>query len=1144
MNILYFLEPSIEFGNPLFRYNSLKNSILPQVKSLLEFNNIATLVSEPIANKAVEDNIHEQLGHLCVVDPFLWMNGEEYNKRALRLLKGEISAQELKMLKKILLEALPPNFEPDLIICWESPAPFLEKIFKNSQIINQIPGFFSRAPYPFFISMNRGLLDKYVPALSQRNYTSEEYKSLSEYREYERHFLNTTFPLHKITDSLRKKYKKLILIPLQIDNYFMVDTTLGKKNQFELLYDILNNIPKDYALIVTNYISKDIQSGVLSSEGAAYLKRIFPNFIYDIRFNGLYCASQFLVPIVDGIITISSSVGLQAAFWEKPLFVLGKNHISYFSTADNITSFINQLGERINRDNKILDEILFQNIPVSIISDGHKLYEFIENIITGNYNKSIWLKNLPLGQWLTQNRRDIELLKAIKFSESNFYTITPTHCTELSQQIKKHDIISFDIFDTLLVRPFIHPTDLFTYIADKVKLLLKDPSIDFKKIRVESEREAMQKAKSRFEGETTIDEIYSILGEKLGIATDTAERIKQIEVNTEYSLLYRRETGYNAFLEAKNYGKRIIITSDMYLPASFLTEVLSKNGYVGYENIFVSSTYKMKKSTGKLYKFIINKLNVAPQKILHIGDNLEADIIRAKEVGLHAFHLPKAFQQFKENKNGMYAQVWARDESRHSESWKLMLGIIGNRLHDNPYLPHRRGTIFDGVAERLGYAGFGPLLLGFSKWLCEQSCKRKVDRLYFLSRDGKIMKEAYDKVSQLYPNSPASFYLYCSRRAVNLAKVKSIQDIIDLLQVEFAHRVSLSHLLHYRFGINPTDIPESILSKHNYTLDTRLTAEHLPALKKLFTDISSLILSVADKERKEYLEYLNSIGIYDSGNVAIVDIGYAGTMQESLYNLNEKNKKISGYYLITFRKALERLSANDLDSYGFLGNFIDRHDTFNPFCKHVPLYETLFSSLDTSFIHIVRNFNGVPQKIFMPPSAKETRRQEVVQDIHKGGLDFIDDTIRIFSKHLPTLDIEQNKSCRSLVYYFDYPHPRDAEIMNGIVFEDAYGGITEKIILPPLSRFEGNYVWKAGFDAIIKARNNKNMHAAPETFISSNITPQFDSWISLILYKIFKSTLNPKKLNKLIHKPELFFNDSKSVIIKSIGKKYIKGLKR
>ena len=37
----------------------------------------------------------------------------------------------------------------------------------------------------------------------------------------------------------------------------------------------------------------------------------------------------------------------------------------------------------------------------------------------------------------------------------------------LIEEIKKHDIISFDIFDTLILRPFQNPTDMFMVLGNK-----------------------------------------------------------------------------------------------------------------------------------------------------------------------------------------------------------------------------------------------------------------------------------------------------------------------------------------------------------------------------------------------------------------------------------------------------------------------------------------------------------------------------------------------------------------------------------------------------------------------------------------------------------------------------------------------------
>lgn len=1134
MNILFFIEPSIEFRLPLFRYTSLKNSIIPQIKALKEHgDNVVTLINTPIADKLIEDALCSSLGNLAIIDPFEWSNGEDYNKRALRLIKFGADANDIKFFNKLIKKSLPKNFIPDIIICWESPVPFMKEIFPDAKVFSQTPGFFSRAPFPAMISMNPGILNSYIPATPYpQDMLINESIFLDNYRLHERHFLSTVFPLKKILDGARRKFSGLFLFPLQPENYFMIDACIEHQNQYEIIQEILCTIPKEYSLIVTNYVSKDIQSNVISLSEANFLKTKFPNFIYDERLNNIYSSSQFIVPEVDGIITISSSVGLQAAFWKKPLLVYGKNHITPFQTANSIEELLDQSGVNINRDSLIIPTIKEQNIPIK--TKSNHIYLWIHSLVSGNIY-SDWLEEDSVGQWLLHNRRETELLKAINFAGLNLKYTSPTHSAELAEQIRKHDIISFDIFDTLLLRPFMRPSDLFEYLNSQAKKIASDPSLDFATIRKQSEEIAFSIALKRGDGEITISEIYDTLSEQFNISKEICERLMNLEINSERKFLYRRESGYNAFLEAKNQNKRIIIVSDMYLSKTLLDEILKENGYNGYIKIYVSSEYKSKKRNGELYNYILQDLGVPASRILHVGDNVEADVISAKKAGLHACHLPAPIHKFKEDPTGIYAGVWARDEERHSFSWKVILSILGNHLYDNPYMPHRKGTLFDGIAERLGYSGFGPLLLGFAKWLCEQSIIHKIDRLYFLSRDGKIMKEAYDQISSLYPNAPKSYYLYCSRRAVNLAKIRNLSDIMDLLHVDFATNVTLEDFLKYRFGLNPIHISEEIFVKYNLSNNRKLKTNDLPLLIGFFKEISHLIIEIANAERKEYLSYLNDMNLYSEGNVAIVDIGYNGTMQESLYNLGKKKKQIDGYYLITFRNSLKRIINNGLVLHGFLGEFIDRYDTYHPFCRYVPLYETLFSASDQSFMKIVKDQYGNQKKIFMPSLDKEQRRREVVNDIHNGALKFVKDVNQILQNYLKNMDIEPFKTCRALIQYFSSPHPRDAAIMAGVVFEDAYGGMLEKIILPPLDKFEGKCVWKEGFESI---QNSKKLK---ENEMKSAIKSSNSLFIKLI-YNIMILFLNEKKKNKLRNNPYLFFHDSESYFIQFIGNFYLKSM--
>lgn len=56
----------------------------------------------------------------------------------------------------------------------------------------------------------------------------------------------------------------------------MVSSVLGDgKTQFDALISCLKLLPGDIALIVTNYISRDIKSAVLSHENIKYLRNRF-----------------------------------------------------------------------------------------------------------------------------------------------------------------------------------------------------------------------------------------------------------------------------------------------------------------------------------------------------------------------------------------------------------------------------------------------------------------------------------------------------------------------------------------------------------------------------------------------------------------------------------------------------------------------------------------------------------------------------------------------------------------------------------------------------------------------------------------------------------------------------------------------------
>ena len=1119
MKVLFYLDPSVEFNNPNFRYTSYKNSLLPQIRALKDSGHeVSIVISSSLAENISRDSLMLKGVTYHIVDIFEVLKIGNFSE-----IEINGNAEKYKKIISLLRQSINEDNDPDLIVIWESHAKYLGEIYKSAKIIYQSPGFFSRPPFPQLISMNTGILSE--SESPDRYFLEENNFNLSEVRNVFYNFFSETSQLKDKIKYWRTKFAKIILFPLQIDGYFMIDSQMKGLKQIDILLKILETIPNNCALLITDYRSKDINSNVITKDNENLLKQKYKNLIYDESINKEFCASQQLLPFVDAVITISSSVGLQAAFWELPLYVYGNNFVSYFQNATSIAELVQKAGQKFNQDSRINKALIFQNILTPDKYDSSQ--EWTEAFFNFILQKKIDKNNVHKA--LFENLRKKEYLRAIRFDSAKL--MNRTNCPELIAQIKKHRIISFDIFDTLLVRPFLSPSDLFKYIEPKVREIINDQSFDFVGKRRIAEKIAFENALQRNEGETTIDEIYSVFIEKNELPENCLNVLRDLEIATEREVLYRRESIYNAYLTAQALNKEIIIISDMYLPKKTLEDILSKNG-IEYSKIYLSSDLKKKKSTGELFDIVIEDQKCKPEEILHIGDNVKGDLKVPKAKGIHCFHMPRTIEKMLSDAYSFYNHIWKRDEKNHSLSARSILAILGNYYYDNSYLPLRKNTLFNGDLENLGFMGFGPLLFGYVKWLCEESIRNSVGHLYFLARDGKVMKEAYDIVSQNYKNAPISHYMLCSRRSVNLCKITDFSGINDLLHVDFASNTRLDCLIQDRFGINPNIIDDNAFSIHNFKRDQRVSNSDIEQLIPFFKEIKNLILQEAHEERTAYINYLDDIGYKpDSTKIGLVDIGYAGTMQQSLKEIRPE-VETSGFYLITFRKALERLRNNKINSYGYLGNFIDRHDTSEPFCRFVPLFETLFSSSDTSFIKFV-TINNKRIPIFQSQSEFEKKRVEVVNKIHSGAMKFITTTCNVFKDNLQQIDVEPYKSERMLINYFTSPDPRDAKLLQGIIFEDAYGGKPIKILLPEKLDFTGTVVWRAGLEALKK----QITPSATEETNRVKVQLNEKKGLKRIIYMLYGKILSEKLFSKFENRPEEFFNDSQNIITRKIVSK-------
>lgn len=187
---------------------------------------------------------------------------------------------------------------------------------------------------------------------------------------------------------------------------------------------------------------------------------------------------------------------------------------------------------------------------------------------------------------------------------------------------EKFDLISFDIFDTLIERDVLNPKDIF-YLAGLELFKDEDEAKLFRERRIKAESEARKKSDT---GEVSLKDIYRELFAIYGI---NAGILRERELALEVKHCKAREE-WKTLLEAfVRSGKRVVLISDMYLSSTEISQMLIECGIEGYKKLFVSQEYGCGKISGKLYREAERALGYEKCLHLHYGDSIKADFLGA-----------------------------------------------------------------------------------------------------------------------------------------------------------------------------------------------------------------------------------------------------------------------------------------------------------------------------------------------------------------------------------------------------------------------------------------------------------------------------------------------------------------------------------
>lgn len=435
----------------------------------------------------------------------------------------------------------------------------------------------------------------------------------------------------------------------------------------------------------------------------------------------------------------------------------------------------------------------------------------------------------------------------------------------------KIEVFSFDIYDTCISRNFASPRDLFfslgLRLANKYCLPQEINAVArvVARLRIRGEKVA-----NYFRENTEaidIGEIYRHIVIPKGLGFSAMEMMA-LELEMERNSVYPIRRNVERIQALRKEGNRIVFISDMYLDANFLRPILKKFSLIeSNETIYVSSEVGLTKRSGNLFRHVLKMEAIKPGELLHIGDDLIADIERPRRLGINVEH-------FRFSHLNRFEKAILSTRNFH-KSVASKAPAISRQVRLN--FSSEKNLAPENVVNFLS-SSVAPLLTAYVGWVLFEANKLKINRLYFVARDGEVLLKIARILAERIP-TPELRYLHGSRRAWLVPSISFVDLTWKRLVTSPTDGSSKFDILS-RVGMNLDEIVTT-LERQSMGMDSALqkltSNESVRYLDSLLENsiTNKIIVSHIQRERDMATGYFLQEGLLDSTTWALVDVGWS-----------------------------------------------------------------------------------------------------------------------------------------------------------------------------------------------------------------------------------------------------------------------------
>lgn len=551
---------------------------------------------------------------------------------------------------------------------------------------------------------------------------------------------------------------------------------------------------------------------------------------------------------------------------------------------------------------------------------------------------------------------------------------------ELYQKIAEAEVISFDLFDTLIMREVLSSAD----VIELLEAALKKKGIhldNFAAMRMEAEKRL-----SKY-GAPTLEELYEDILDRAGDIAISASELARMEWELDFRTIVARKAVCEVYEHCLRQQKAVYIVTDTYYRQEQIQAILDKYHLTGYTGLLVSCECRMGKRQGLFTRL---KDRAGERKCLHIGDDLVADMEMAAKEGVDIYHIFSG-EELLDAVGSM-----GMEEYMGSLTERLKVGMFTAHLFNDPFQFETEGCRVElRNAYDIGYLICAPMITDFMFWFRKRVRQYGIKNIWFSARDGYLPQKLY----RMLEEDADTIYFQTSRTAAIRAGMMDDLDIAYIDSMKFSG--TLEENLKVRFGLE---------------IGANICDEKLGL--SVYRD---RILKRAADERRKYSTYIEHLDM-EEGDIAFFDFVAKGTIQMYVQRLISRHMK--GFYFLRLEPDFMSNKGLDIDSF----YEIDETES-NSIYDNYYVLETILTAPYPS----VCGFDYTGEPIY----AEETRSEADIccfQRIQEGILDYF----RRYLELLPEGEESQSKRLDEIMLGLIHNLEIEDENFLSLIVEDPF----------------------------------------------------------------------------------------------------------